>query len=137
MIEPGNEKTKLPPENVGGSKVGTESLAGTALGGRSALVNGYNFAMRFAMEIINDFSSKVDVKMFASGLTIAMVETPSGCKVKFELPGVERHALTSGVYSRTTEENEKLIKIAQDAADAATALLSEINKKLSEGDFKL
>jgi len=36
MIEPGNEKTKLPPENVGGSKVGTESLAGTAKGRRSA-----------------------------------------------------------------------------------------------------
>jgi len=35
-----NEKAKLPPENGGGSKVGTEPPAGTALGGRSALVNG-------------------------------------------------------------------------------------------------
>jgi len=35
-----NEKAKLPPENGGGSKAGTEPLAGTALGGRSALGNG-------------------------------------------------------------------------------------------------
>ena len=35
-----NDRGKLPPKNVGGSKVGTEPMAGTALGGRSALENG-------------------------------------------------------------------------------------------------
>ena len=33
-------RAKLPPEKGGGSKVGTETLTGTALGGRSALENG-------------------------------------------------------------------------------------------------
>lgn len=86
---------------------------------------------------IEEVGSKIDVKMFSSGVVDVMVELPSGCIMRLKLLGVERHALPSGVYSRTTEENEELIGIANAAVESATVLLSSINKKLSEGDFKL
>jgi len=72
----------------------------------------------------------VEIKAFSSGVTVVGVELPSGCKMRLELLGVEKHGLPSGVYDTTLEE-KALAKIAQQTVDVVTEILSKMNKRLS------